>query len=183
MELAAGITASWTVSLLRMGLLATILAPALAFPLAGPIGAAVAVATLATALFYRRSTQAGTESPLALEDPFDLKAILQFCILLAAVMLAAKLLSHAFGEGGLVSLAAVSGLADVDPITLSMAKMTGSAITADYAALVILTAGAANLVAKCVLAIVFGGPRFSLPLIATAVLLSLAAGSVLAVRG
>ncbi len=178
-ELSAGITASWAMSLLRMSLLATILAPALAFHLAAPVAGAIAVTSLATAYFYRGSVMAGEESPLTLEDPFDLRAILRFCAMLAVVLLAAKLLSSAFGPGGVISLAAISGFADVDPITLSMAKLSRDSGVVGYAALAILTAAGTNLVAKCALAVFFGGLRFALPLIATAAVAALTAGAIL----
>ena len=177
-DVAAGIIASWTVSLIRMTSIATVLAPALAFPLGAPVGAAACVTLAGLALLYRRSVLQRTDVKLALTDPFDIWTVLQFTAVLAAVMLAAKLLSTGFGQGGLIGLAAASGLADVDPITLSMARETGTTLTAGYAAIVILVAAGANLVAKCVLAAFFGGARFSAPLAAIAALSFLAASAV-----
>lgn len=182
-DLSVGIIASWTVSLIRMTAIAVALAPALAFPLGVPVAAAVCVTLVSLALLYRRSVLQRAEIALALTDPFDIWAILQFTAVLAAVMLAAKLLSGGFGQGGLLGLAAVSGLADVDPITLSMARETGPSVTAAYAAVVILVAAAANAVAKCVLAAFFGGARFAAPLAATAALSVLAAGSAVLFAG
>jgi len=178
MDLAVGIIASWTVSLIRMTTIATILAPALAFPLGAPAGAAACVTLAGLSLFYRRSALQRTDIKLALTDPFDIWTILQFTAVLAAVMLGAKLLSDGFGQGGLLGLAAASGLADVDPITLSMARETGTTLTAGYAAIVILVAAGANLIAKCALAIFFGGARFAAPLVAVAALSIVTAGTV-----
>ncbi|HWA88767.1 MAG TPA: DUF4010 domain-containing protein [Rhizomicrobium sp.] len=181
MDPAVGVLASWAVSLIRMTAIATALAPALAFPLGAPVAAAAGVTAMALVLLYRRSILQRADIKLALTDPFDIWTILQFTAVLAVVMLAAKLLSGGFGEGSLLGLAALSGLADVDPITLSMARDTGTTVTASYAAIVILVAAAANLVAKCALAVFFGGTRFAAPLIATAALGILAAGSVVLV--
>jgi uncharacterized membrane protein (DUF4010 family) len=177
-DLAVGIMASWTVSLIRMTAIATMLAPALAFPLGAPAGAAACVTLAGLAVLYRRSALQRTDIKLALTDPFDIWTVLQFTAVLAVVMLAAKLLSSGFGQGGLIGLAAASGLADVDPITLSMARETGTTLTAGYAAIVILVAAGANLIAKCALATFFGGPRFAAPLVAIATLSILAAGAV-----
>jgi len=177
-DLAVGIVASWTVSLIRMTAIATALAPSLAIALGAPVAAAVCVTLASLVLLYRRSTQQGAAVELALTDPFDIWTILQFTALLAVVMLAAKVLSAGFGEGSLLGLAALSGLADVDPITLSMAKDAGSSVAVEQAALVILVAAAANLVAKCALAASFGGMRFAAPLAAIASLAIVAAGSV-----
>jgi uncharacterized membrane protein (DUF4010 family) len=71
-------------------------------------------------------------------------------------------------------------LADVDPITLSVAKMVGTARTAQYASAAILIAVSANLAAKCALAVFFGGSRFAMPLIATAALVIATGGSIAA---
>ncbi|WP_200841217.1 DUF4010 domain-containing protein [Geminicoccus flavidas] len=71
--------------------------------------------------------------------------------IIAAVMLLAKLVGDRFGETGLYGLAAVSGLADVDALTLSMARMAGSGIPLKVAAGAIAIAAAVNTVVKCVL--------------------------------
>ncbi len=92
-------------------------------------------------------------------------------------MFAAKALSGGVGGGGVLALAALSGLADVDPITLSMAREAGAVVAAEYAAIVILVAAAANMTAKCGLAAFFGGVRFAAPLAAIAALAIFAAGS------
>src|SRR5262249_3353713 len=154
--LAAGIMASWTMSLIRMTAIATALAPALALPLGVPVAAAACVTLAGLALLYRRSVLQHTDVKLALTDPFDIWTVLQFTAVVAVVMLAAKLRSGGFGQSGLIGLAATSGLADVDPITLSMARETGTTIAAGYAAIVILVAAGANLVAKSALAVFFG---------------------------
>lgn len=178
-ELAAGVVSSWTVSFLRMLAIAVALAPALAWPLGVPAAAAALVAAVMTALLFRRSSAGNAEPDLAFDDPFDIWMILRFVAVLALVMLAAKWLTGMFGEGGLIGLAAISGLADVDPITLSMARQTGAGFAAGYAALVILTAALANLAAKCALGIYFGGWRFAGPLLAAAAASSIAGGAAL----
>jgi uncharacterized membrane protein (DUF4010 family) len=70
------------------------------------------------------------------------------------------LIAKLAGIGGhqmeLLPLAAVSGLVDVDPITLAAARMSGGAITASYAATTILVAAAANLMFKCAIGALFG---------------------------
>jgi uncharacterized membrane protein (DUF4010 family) len=169
LELAAGVTASWTISLLRMAAIAVALAPTLTVPLGMPVLAAAVVTASATAVLFRRSGAEHALSELKLEDPFDIWMILRFVAVLAIVMLAGKLLAGLFGEGGLIGLAAISGLADVDPITLSMAKQVGTAVDASGAALVILTAALANLFAKCAFALHFGGRGFFWPVGATAI--------------
>ncbi len=169
-QISTGILAAWTISLLRMTAIALFVAPALLIPLALPLGAAAAVMAGAAALFYRRAGAAGDGAKLALKDPFDVVAVLRFTALLALVLMAATVVSRtATGDIGLPALAFASGLVDVDPITLSTAKL-GQSVGYSYAALVILIAAGANLIAKCSLAWMFGGARLAMPLIAIAAL-------------
>jgi uncharacterized membrane protein (DUF4010 family) len=88
--------------------------------------------------------------------------MLRFTALLAAIVLLAGLFSS--GKAGLFALGGISGLPDVDPITLSMARLAGAGITPGIAVSTILVAAAANGVAKWVLALAFGGPRLGFSL-------------------
>lgn len=176
-QFTGGITASWAVSLIRTAVLAFVVSPTLGEHLALPLAAASLPPCVAAAIFFRRAVPQGPGSALSLEDPFDIGAISRFAVLLVVVMLGAKWLSNSFGQGGLLTLAAVSGLADVDPVTLSMAKMAGHGVEFTYAAIVILTAVAANTLAKCALATAFGGARFAAPLIGVAILAAASAAA------
>ncbi len=165
-----GILAAWVVSLLRMTALASVIAPALFAPLILPTLAGVAVLTAAGFLFDHRAARITAAPDFKLTNPFELWEVLRFGLLLAAVMLGARLLFLSFGQGGLLPLAAVTGLADVDPITLSAARMLGGSLTPGGAALAILVAGAANLVAKAAVALGVGSLRFGASLAACAAL-------------
>jgi uncharacterized membrane protein (DUF4010 family) len=174
-EFLSGIVASWAVSLARVGVVVTILAPTLALGLAPPLAAAIAVFALVTTAAFRSGRNAPPAANLAFEDPFDIFVILQFAVLLVAIMLAAKWLQTAFGEPGLLALASISGLADVDPIVLSVSREAGQAIVAGDARLAILAACGANLVAKCALAFFYGTARLGAILTATAIVAAAAA--------
>ncbi|MGQ0742676.1 MAG: MgtC/SapB family protein [Alphaproteobacteria bacterium] len=156
-NLATGIAAAWTMSLLRMTALAAIVTPAIVQPLAVPVAAAAAV-LLATVYFQHRQTPANG-ARLDLGNPLNPLMVLRYGALLAFIVFAAKLLTDQFGQAGLLGLAAVSGVADVDPITLSAARMAGGAVSLEQAALAILIAGAANLLLRIGLAVGIGGPR------------------------
>jgi len=168
--LAAGITASWTISLLRMSAIAIALAPSLLGPLLITLGPPALILAIATAFFYRRTGDTGTTPALALNDPFELGEVLKFGLLLAAVSLASKLSGSISGQLALFPLAAVSGLVDVDPITLSVARMAGSSLLLRDAAHVILTAAAANLLCKTGVATVLGARNLAAKIILTSVL-------------
>jgi uncharacterized membrane protein (DUF4010 family) len=173
--LAAGVATAWTVSLVRMCAIAVVIAPGLAQPLLSIVALPVLFLIAVASVMYRRAKSAVEATPLSLTDPFELPQVLKFGALLAAVTLIAKLASSGTNQFGLVSLAAVSGLVDVDPITLSVSRVAGHVLTFPYAAAVIVVAGGANLLCKTILAAVFGPRLFALYLAAAA--LTTAAGA------
>jgi uncharacterized membrane protein (DUF4010 family) len=172
-EVTAAILAAWVVSLLRMSALAVAIAPQLLTALAPPIAAASSVLFALGAIAYRAAGKTQSDG-LIIEDPFDLSLMLRFTVLLGAIMLLAQTFSG--GESGLFALGAVSGFLDVDPITLSMAKMANTGLSPFLAVSTILIAATTNGLAKSVLAIIFGGWRLGLCLSAAAIL-ALGAGA------
>jgi uncharacterized membrane protein (DUF4010 family) len=166
-EVMAAILAAWVVSLLRMTAIAVVIAPSLLVPLGAPIGAASILLLIPAALAYRAAGKAGAQG-LTLEDPFELPLLLRFTVLVAGIMLLSKILSA--GPSSLFALGGLTGLLDVDPITLSMAQLASAGITPAVAASTILIAAATNGLAKSVLAVTFGGLRLGLALSAMALL-------------
>jgi uncharacterized membrane protein (DUF4010 family) len=69
---------------------------------------------------------------------------LKFGAFLVLIMLLSKLLKFYFGDMGTYFLAAVSGLADVDPITISMTQMSKDGLEVSVAAKAILIAVSVN---------------------------------------
>lgn len=92
--------------------------------------------------------------------------------LLALVMLAANGLDAAFGDSGIAALAGISGITDVDAITLTLSKMSRSDIAIELAAFGIILAGAVNSVVKGGMTVVVGGTalgaRVAIPLMIAA---------------
>ena len=158
--LSLAILIAWMVSLTRMTAIAVALNPALFMPLAPPIGAALVLLGLGALYFQRHAGRQKTPMGRLFENPLDLRFVLQFGALLAAIIVAIKLVRNVFGDAGVLSLAAISGFVDVDPITLSAARLAGTSIMVMTAAEAILLAGAANMVTKMMAAIVVGGYRF-----------------------
>lgn len=105
---------------------------------------------------------------LEMTNPFDLGTVLQFGALLAAVMLAAEGLTRLYGAGGAYALAAASGIADVDALTLSMSRLARTSLGAETAATAILVTVAMNSVTKGVMAWIVGGGAIGRRLLAVA---------------
>jgi len=97
-----------------------------------------------------------------LKNPLELKAALSFGLLLVLVMLLGKALKHWFGEAGLLALAAASGVADVDAITLSLARMGQEDLVLNVAVTGILVAAAVNSLVKGGMATFIGGRNIGL---------------------
>ncbi|MFN4141293.1 MgtC/SapB family protein [Aestuariivirga sp.] len=163
--LTGGILASGGVMMARVLVLAGALNLSLAAALAIPLIAAALFQLLAALLLIGREARAGGEKPeeLVHRNPFLLSEVLRFGAILAAVMLAAAVAQSIYGDGGLMAVAAISGLADVDALTLSVANM-GPATAVGVAA-VLLTIGVNN-IAKSVYGWVAGGTRLGLLLLA-----------------
>lgn len=104
-----------------------------------------------------RRESGDTGSAFALTNPFELSTVLQFGLLLAIVMLFAEGLTRFYGAGGAYAMAAASGIANLDALTLSMARLARTALDPETAATAVLVGVAVNSVAKSALAWVAGG--------------------------
>jgi uncharacterized membrane protein (DUF4010 family) len=82
---------------------------------------------------------------------------IKFGAFLVVIMLLSKLLKMYFGDMGTYFLAATSGLADVDPITLSMSQMSKEGLEVSVAARAILIAACVNSGIKGIFSWVIGG--------------------------
>ena len=97
-----------------------------------------------------------------LENPFQLGMALKFGAFLVVIMLLSNLLKVYFGDMGTYFLAASSGLADVDPITLSMAQMSKEGLDVSVAARAILIAVSVNSGIKSIFSWVIGSRALAL---------------------
>jgi uncharacterized membrane protein (DUF4010 family) len=157
-SLAAGALAAGAVSCLRTAALALFVAPAVGWQVLPPLAAAAA-AMAAPALWPRRSG-ALAPAPETPGNPFELAAVLKLALLLAAIALLARHASAWLGDAALLALAAVSGLADVDAVTLSVAELVPDGVPAALAAAAIATAVASNIIAKSAYALAIGGAAY-----------------------
>jgi uncharacterized membrane protein (DUF4010 family) len=117
------------------------------------------------------------DSPLAqettvLQNPLELAPALRFGLLLVVILLLAEALKRHVGEAGIFLLAAVSGIADVDAITLSLGRMSSLDLPLRTAVTGIVIASAINSLVKALLAVSVGTralrARVAAPLVVTA---------------
>lgn len=155
--LAGGILLSGATMFARVGVLVGLIKPGLLPALAWPIGAAlIALLAGAAALQWRRGER-GEDSPaLTIRNPFDLTTVLWLSALIAAIILVTKILADAY-PASIYFVAIVSGIADIDALTLSMLRLAGAGIAAPDASLAILLAAAVNTTSKAVMSAAVGG--------------------------
>ena len=98
--------------------------------------------------------------PLQTEAPSSLRSAIAFGLLYAVVLLAVAAVRQHFGEGALYAVAALSGLTDVDAITLSTSRLIDSGrLGAEIGWRVILLGALANLGFKAGIILTAGGAR------------------------
>ncbi|WP_373055562.1 DUF4010 domain-containing protein [Zunongwangia sp. H14] len=91
------------------------------------------------------------------ENPAQFKAALIFGLLYGVILLLVAFAKEQFGNEGLYIVAIISGLTDVDAITLSMSNMIkGGGVSTSLGWKLILLASLANLLFKGIMAMVIG---------------------------
>jgi uncharacterized membrane protein (DUF4010 family) len=101
-----------------------------------------------TAFIYKYNKNNHTSNEIDLKNPLDLSTALKFAILFAAVQWLVKYSSIHFGDNGTYMAGAISGITDVDAITLSMAKMAKSGLDSSIAINTIIIAALTNTLVK-----------------------------------
>jgi len=155
--LAAGILTACATMFARTLLLTWIMNPAL-FQVLLPALLIMALFTYLIAFLLWKNTRSfRTDEEITLKNPFQLGMALKFAAFLVLIMLLSKLLKDYFGDMGTYFLAATSGLADVDPIIISMSQMSKAELEVGVAARAILIAVSVNSGIKSVFSGVIGG--------------------------
>jgi uncharacterized membrane protein (DUF4010 family) len=124
-----------------------------------PLGAMVAVtASLALIVLIRRKPDDGAIPQQ--QNPTNLKAALFFAAIYAAVVLASAAARERLGSSGLYAVAALSGLSDMDAITLSSGRaVTEGRTSADVAWRAIVIALMSSMVMKVLICAVLGNRK------------------------
>ncbi|MDX1586405.1 MAG: DUF4010 domain-containing protein, partial [Balneolaceae bacterium] len=113
--------------------------------------------------FRDKDSDTGTE--IELKNPFNLPTALQFGFLLGVILLLSSAAKEWFGDQGIYVLSLVSGLIDVDAITLSLSRMAETDLNESVAITGIVLASAMNTIVKGLLFSFFTGIKASLRLL------------------
>lgn len=157
---AVAVVAACTVMLLRVIVATTLINPAFSIRLIEPFAwMALPGFVFGTWVWMRRrSKQSAAEAP-SLQNPLSLRTAIKFAVLYSAIAFLVTVVSKNGWTQSLLPLAFVSGLTDMDAITLSIARDQGSQMDMiQLATNAVVLAGIANTILKAGLAISLGSP-------------------------
>lgn len=155
--LATGILLACGTMFPRMLLIASLLNPSLFMPLLLPVGLMAGLTYGTAALYWFTGQHSHSQTALKLQNPLELQTAILFGVLLAVIMLLGKALQEWVGAAGVLMLAAASGVADVDAITLSLSRLSLNGLALPTALFGIVLAATVNSLVKAGIALSIGG--------------------------
>jgi uncharacterized membrane protein (DUF4010 family) len=155
---AQAIIVAWTVMFIRVLIEVGVLNPALLRLVWPPLAAAGLVA-LGYGIYLYFSQRPEESGEVQFSNPFDLGTAIKFGLLYAIILLAARSAQVFFGETGVLVSSILSGLADVDAITLSVSELSLSGGLDQLTAMrAIVLAAMSNTVTKGSIVLLAGSP-------------------------
>jgi uncharacterized membrane protein (DUF4010 family) len=147
---ALAIIVAWTVMFLRVLAAVAFLNVALVRPILIPVAASVAAGLIYCVYLYVRQRTEKHRHEFAFDNPFELGMALKFGLLFALILLFSRVGQVYFGNVGVYLSSFLSGMADVDAISFSMAKLSRGVGGLDLgiAARAIVIAATANTIVK-----------------------------------
>lgn len=147
-------------------------------PILWPVIVVMMIGLYIPAWFIWRSTDVDFNEDQSAnhKNPLALQSALWFGVILAIIMLLAHALSDWFGQAGTLALSAVSGITDVDAITLALGRQSTHSLDAYTAAMGIIIAASVNTLVKMGMVISIGDRGLWVK-VAPAMVLSVVAGA------
>ncbi|MCH9697348.1 MAG: DUF4010 domain-containing protein, partial [Gammaproteobacteria bacterium] len=157
--LSAGVLVASVTVFPRILLVVSVIQPKLVALLIWPLGIVSSIGYIIVWWLVKHSETATATSAqsLQLENPFDLGMAMKFGAILAVIMLLSRLLQDSLGQVGIYLLAGISGITDVDAITLSLSQIVDKDISTQLAANGILLAAAVNTIGNGLIVAVSSG--------------------------
>jgi uncharacterized membrane protein (DUF4010 family) len=147
--------------------------------LAPPVGAMLGLSVVLCLVMWLFNRKQRQDPPDPGGNPAELKSALAFGALYALVLLAVAFARDRFGTAGLYTVAAISGLTDMDAITLSTSRLVeGGGLEPGSGWRAILIASMSNLVFKAGIVAALGSRKL-LWLVALLFVVALAGGAVI----
>jgi len=142
----------------RVLILVSLFAPGTATLLFPTVIAISLYTTVICLLLWRRCRSNPGNQYRPRVSPLSLQMALGFGVLYGVVVFFAHFMKAKFGDNGILTVATLSGLTDVDAISLAAANMVNEGLSTSLAAQVVLSACSTNTLVKLFLGFTFGAP-------------------------
>ncbi|MRI58324.1 MAG: MgtC/SapB family protein [Epsilonproteobacteria bacterium] len=155
----AGIAIACTFMFLRVLLEAFVVNPDLAAKLSVPYLAASFVGLLYVYVLYKKIKEPNIEikDETLSKNPLQLSEAIKFGLLFGIIYGAIKVVEHRYGDIGVYVISFLSGITDVDAITLSLSEMAKKSLSPHAAMAGIVIASVTNSLVKLAIAFYLGG--------------------------
>ncbi|HCE2147975.1 TPA: MgtC/SapB family protein [Vibrio parahaemolyticus] len=160
--LASGILLSCGTMFPRLLIILFVINPQLVSLLWPIVMAMMAALYLPAWWIWRRSAVEQIEQSNKQSNPLALQSALFFGMMLAVIMLLSHALAELFGNAGVLILSALSGITDVDAISLALGRQSIQILSVTTAALGILIAASVNTIVKMSMVVAIGDKKLRL---------------------
>lgn len=133
----------------------------LAVRLAIPILLLGLVPLLGAIVIARQMKNGRSVSGLKVTNPLELGTALKYGLLLMIILVMVRAAEHWFGDTGVYLVSAISGVADVDAVSISLAKAAHGSLALNTASIGVLIAVFMNTLVKISLTWFIGGKRLA----------------------
>ncbi|WP_457644091.1 MgtC/SapB family protein [Persephonella sp.] len=154
-----GIILAWLIMNFRVLMLSGIINLDLVVHLIIPMTAVSSVYVVIIAYVFMKNREKIIEASnkdISFSNPFEITSALQFGLIYGLIMFITKLLKHSYGEKGIYLASFISGVIDVDAITLSLSVMAKESLDLSIAIKGILIAVLSNSFFKFIYIYLFG---------------------------
>ncbi len=111
-------------------------------------------------IIWKITREKEIDTDIKLKNPFSLKPALIFGLLFIAILFLSKIADIYFGSAGIYVTSLISGVADVDAITISLALLAKDTVSQEVAVNAITLAAISNTLVKFLIALFFGSRKF-----------------------
>ena len=160
--LARGVLLSSSIMFPRVAIEVAVVNPSLLPRVILPLGVMLGTALIVVAFLWRQSRITKEEDPheaVEVSNPLRISAAVTFGLIFALVLVVVRAANEYFGSAGVYVASVLTGLTDVDSITLSASELalTGE-LESQVASVAIVLASLVNTLAKAVMAASLGSP-------------------------
>jgi len=161
-DLSAAILAATAVMYVRLGVVIAVFDAHLAFALAPALGLLFVIGVALSAYEWRRTTQRpSTNLVVPSVNPLQVPTAVVFAAILVVVSVVTAWTRTTFGGAGILVLAAIVGVTDIDPFVVNIAQGGVTGLSTMTLSAAVLTAASSNNIAKAAYALGFGGAKSS----------------------